>query len=54
VDIGSLEKKDTAMLRLRPPYPPEFRQQMIELVAAGRNPAQLAREFACSAQTIRN
>jgi transposase len=27
---------------------------MIELVAAGRNPSQLAREFACSAQTIRN
>ena len=36
------------------PYPPEFRQQMIELVRAGRTPYELAREFACSAQTIRN
>ena len=36
------------------PYPPEFRQQMIELARAGRSPAELAREFACSSQTIRN
>ena len=36
------------------PYPPEFRQQMIELVRAGRTPYELAREFECSAQTIRN
>jgi transposase len=27
---------------------------MIELVASGRNPAELAREFSCCAQTIRN
>jgi len=27
---------------------------MIELVWAGKNPAQLSREFGCSAQTIRN
>lgn len=37
-----------------PPYPMEFRQQMIELVKAGRNPAELAREFRCSSQAIRN
>ncbi len=36
------------------PYAPEFRQQMIELVRAGKNPAQLAREFGCCSQTIRN
>ncbi len=36
------------------PYAPEFRQQMIELVRAGRNPEELAREFGCSSQTIRN
>ena len=36
------------------PYAPEFRQQMIELVRAGRNPGELAREFGCSSQTIRN
>lgn len=36
------------------PYPPEFRQQMVELVRAGRTPGELGREFECSAQTIRN
>lgn len=36
------------------PYPAAFRQQMIELVASGRTPAQLAREFECTAQTISN
>ena len=36
------------------PYPPEFRQQMIELVHAGRNPEELSEEFDCSAQSIRN
>jgi transposase len=36
------------------PYPPEFRQQMIELVRSGRTPGELGREFECSAQTIRN
>ena len=38
----------------KPPYPAEFRQQIIELVAAGRSPAELAREFGCTAQTIAN
>ena len=42
------------MPRSRPPYPPEFRRQMVELVRAGRNPEDLAREFEPSAQTIRN
>ena len=42
------------MPKTRPPYPPEFREQMVELVRAGRNPAELAREFHCSVQTIRN
>lgn len=42
------------MPRTRPPYPAEFRQQMIELVQVGRTPAELAREFGCSAQTISN
>jgi transposase-like protein len=49
-----LEKKEPTMPKSRPPYPAEFRQQMIELVHAGRNPSELAREFACSAQTVRN
>jgi transposase len=42
------------MPKTHPPYAAEFRQQMVELVRAGRNPAQLAREFRCSAQAIRN
>jgi transposase len=42
------------MPRTRPPYPPEFRQQMVELVRAGRTPEELSREFEPSAQTIRN
>ena len=42
------------MPRSRPPYPPEFRQQMIELVKAGRTPEELGREFEPTAQTIHN
>ena len=42
------------MPKTRPPYPPEFRQQMVELVRAGRGPEELAREFEPSAQAIRN
>ena len=42
------------MPRTHPPYPPEFRQQMVELVRAGRTPEELAREFEPSGQTIRN
>ncbi len=42
------------MRRSRRSYPPEFRQQMVELVRAGRSPESLAREFEPSAQAIRN
>jgi transposase len=35
-------------------YPREFRQQIIDLVRAGRSPGELAREFEPSEQTIRN
>lgn len=42
------------MPKSRPPYPAAFRQQMIELVQAGRTPAELSREFKVSAQTILN
>jgi transposase len=38
----------------RPPYPPEFRRQMVELVRAGRTPEELAAEFEPTAQSIRN
>jgi len=42
------------MPRTRSPYPPEFRQQILELVNAGRTPQELAREFEPTAETIRN
>ena len=42
------------MPRSKPPYPPEFRNQMIEMVRSGSSPEKLAREFEPSAQTIRN
>ena len=42
------------MPRTRKPYPPEFRQQMVELVRAGRTPEELAQEFEPSAQSISN
>jgi len=42
------------MPRSRPPYAPEFREQMVDLVRAGRSPEELSREFEPSAQTIRN
>lgn len=42
------------MPRTRPPYSPEFRRQMIDLVRAGRSPDDLAREFEPSAHSIRH
>jgi transposase len=42
------------MPKTRPPYSPEFRRQMIDLVRSGRDPSDLAREFEPSAQAIRN
>jgi len=42
------------MAKTRPPYPPEFRRQMVELVRAGRSPEELAQEFEPTAQSIRN
>ena len=42
------------MPRSRPPYPREFRQELIQLVHSGRSPETLAKEYEPSAQTIRN
>ena len=42
------------MPKTHPPYPIEFRQQIIELVRAGRTPTELSREFQVTAQTILN
>jgi transposase len=49
-----LGNEEVTMSRTRPPYPANFRQQLVELVRSGRSPEDLAREFDPSAQTIRN
>jgi len=42
------------MPKSRPPYPAEYRRKIVALVRAGRNANELAKEFECTAQTIRN
>jgi transposase len=42
------------MPRNRKPYPPEFRQQMVDLVRAGRTPEELSREYEPTALSIWN
>ena len=39
--------------KTKPPYAEAFRQQMVELVASGRRPSELAREFAVSAESVK-
>ena len=47
-----LSQEASPMPRTRQPYSPEFHRQMVELVRAGRNPVDLAREFEPTAQSI--
>lgn len=42
------------MSQTRPPYSPEFRSRMVELVRSGRSPEELAKEFEPSSISIRN
>lgn len=42
------------MPKTRPPYPPELRARLVELVRTGRTPEELGRQFEPCAQTIRN
>jgi len=42
------------MPRTRPPYPPEFRRQAVELLRAGTPLKQVAAELGVSEQTLRN
>lgn len=42
------------MAKTHSPYAPEFWRQMVEPVRAGRDPADLAREFEPSSQAIGN
>jgi transposase len=41
------------MPQTHPPYPPEYRRRIVELVRAGRSVNELAREFEPSASAIR-
>jgi transposase len=54
VDTSSLGREESTMPKSHPPYPPEFRRRMVELVRAGRTPEELSREFEPSAQSISN
>jgi len=42
------------MPKSRPPYAPELRRRLVEMVRAGRSPAELAEQFDPSEQCIRN
>lgn len=42
------------MGKTRPPYPKEFKEQIVALARAGRTPAQLAAEFEPTEPTIRD
>lgn len=42
------------MGKSRRAYPPEFRQQMVELYHAGRSTSELSQDFGPDAQSIRN
>ena len=54
MDTLKLSPEVFPMPKSRPPYSPEFRRQMVDLVRAGRDPDDLAREFEPTAQSIRN
>jgi transposase len=42
------------MPRTRPPYPPEFRREAVQMVRAGTPLKQVASELGVSEQTLRN
>ena len=42
------------MPKTRPPYPPEFRRQALELLRAGTPLKEVAADFGVSEQTLRN
>ncbi len=42
------------MPRTRPPYPPEFRREAVQLVLAGRSVRDVAESLGCSDQSLHN
>ncbi len=53
MDTLKLPREVFLMPKSRPPYSPEFRRQMVDLVRAGRSPDDLAREFEPTSHSIR-
>jgi hypothetical protein len=50
VDSRPLSRaEESTMPKSHKPYPPEFKQRLIDLVRAGRNPEELAEQFEPSA-----
>jgi transposase len=39
--------------RTRPAYPPEFREEAVQLLLAGRSPQELSKSLGVSEQTLR-
>lgn len=54
MDTSLFVFKESKISKVLPPYPAAFRQQMVELVRAGRSPSELSREFGVTAQSITN
>ena len=52
--LSLVNHEEVHMPTSRPPYPPEFRRQIVDLARAGRSVPELAAEFEPSGQTIRN
>jgi transposase len=42
------------MPKRHPPYPPELRRRLVEMVRVGKSPRELAEQFEPSEQCIRN
>ena len=45
VDTSTFGEGGFTMPKSRPPYPPELRRRLVEMVRAGRSPAELAEQF---------
>lgn len=42
------------MPKTRPPYPPEFRREAVQLVRSGRSVKDVAESLGCSDQSLHN
>jgi transposase len=54
VDTFPLGRMESIMSNSKPPYPPELRRQILDLLKAGRSAEELARDYEPTATTIRN